>query len=398
MPSIREKNTKSGDIFYEIRVSRGRGKSYLTKRWYPPKGWSKRSIDRELAKVAAEFEQECHSGEILSRKEKKALALQQKQEAEKIPTLKHYGETVFMPAKAITASEACHSTYQGILNRWIYPAVGDIKLPDITAAKISALLLDIQSQGKSHATVIKIYTILHSLFKMAYMADIITRNPMDKVQRPKPRKDEIKGDTAESYTVEEVQHILSCLEQEPLKWQTFVRLLIDTGIRRGEACALRWENINFKAHTITIAGNLCYTPQKGVYLDTPKNGHMRTIDIAPEVSALLRQLRIQQADKAISAFVFTQENSPEPMHPQSPTRYLKKFSAKYNVPDLHPHKLRHTFASIAITSGADVASISEKLGHGDKAVTLRMYTHADQESMKRASEIFREALKQVKEG
>ena len=303
-----------------------------------------------------------------------------------------------MPAKAITASEACRSTYQGILNRWIYPAVGDIKLPDITAAKISALLLDIQSQGKSHATVIKIYTILHSLFKMAYMADIITQNPMDKVQRPKPRKDEIKGDTAESYTVEEVQHILSCLEQEPLKWQTFVRLLIDTGIRRGEACALRWENINFKAHTITIAGNLCYTPQKGVYLDTPKNGHMRTIDIAPEVSALLRQLRIQQADKAISAFVFTQENSPEPMHPQSPTRYLKKFSAKYNVPDLHPHKLRHTFASIAITSGADVASISEKLGHSDKAVTLRMYTHADQESMKRASEIFREALKQVKEG
>lgn len=162
-------------------------------------------------------------------------------------------------------------------------------MPDITAAKISALLLDIQSQGKSHATVIKIYTILHSLFKMAYMADIITRNPMDKVQRPMPRKDEIKGDTAESYTVEEVQHILSCLEQEPLKWQTFVRLLIDTGIRRGEACALYWENINFKAHTITIAGNLCYTPQKGVYLDTPKNGHMRTIDIAPEVSALLRR-------------------------------------------------------------------------------------------------------------
>ena len=59
-----------------------------------------------------------------------------------------------------------------------------------------------------------------------------------------------------------------------------------------------------------------------------------------------------------------------------------------------PHKLRHTFASIAITSGADVASVSEKLGHSDKAVTLRMYTHADQESMKRASQIFRDALKQ----
>ena len=57
------------------------------------------------------------------------------------------------------------------------------------------------------------------------------------------------------------------------------------------------------------------------------------------------------------------------------------------------HELRHTFASIAITNGADVASVSEKLGHSDKAVTLRMYTHAGQESMRRSSQIFRDALK-----
>lgn len=114
--------------------------------------------------------------------------------------------------------------------------------------------------------------------------------------------------------------------------------------------------------------------------------------------ALLRELRAEQASHAISAYVFTQDNSPAPMHPQSPTRYMKKFSRKYGIPDLHPHKLRHTFASIAITSGADIASVSEKLGHSDKAVTLRMYTHADQESMKRASQIFRDALKKAEQG
>ena len=113
---------------------------------------------------------------------------------------------------------------------------------------------------------------------------------------------------------------------------------------------------------------------------------------------LLRALRSEQAGKAISHYVFTQEGSTEPMHPQSPTRYMKKFSARYNVRDLHPHKLRHTFASIAITNGADVASVSEKLGHSDKAVTLRMYTHADQQSMKKASNIFREAIKKAGQG
>ena len=371
MPSIRKRKTKTGRPFYEIRVSRGRSKSYLSTRWYPPEGWSKKDIEKDL---------------------------QQKREAAKIQTLYQYGECVFMPAKAVTMSENGRCTYQGNLDRWIYPALGDLKMPDITPANISALLLSMQSQGKAQATCVKVYTILHSLFKMAYMTDVVPRNPMDKVERPKPRKDEIQGAAVEAYTIEEVQRIFSALENEPLKWQAMIRLLIDTGLRRGECCALQWRNIDFESNTITISGNLCYTPQKGVYLDTPKNGHTRTIDVDADVMDLLQALRIEQAGKAISRYVFTQENSTEPMHPQSPTRYLKKFSQRYSIPDLHPHKLRHTFASIAITSGADVASVSEKLGHSDKAVTLRMYTHADQESMKRASQIFRQALKKAGQG
>lgn len=300
-----------------------------------------------------------------------------------------------MPAKAVTMSENGRYAYQGNLDHWIYRALGKLKMPDITPANISALLLSMQSQGKAHATCVKVYTILHSLFKMAYMTDVVPIDPMDKVERPKPRKNELKDADVEAYTVEEVQRIFTALEREPLKWRVLLRLLIDTGIRRGECCGLRWQNIDFKANTITIAGNLCYTPQKGIYLDTPKSGKVRTIDVDPEIISLLRQLRQEQASHAISTYVFTQPNSPEPMHPQSPAKYMQKFSKKYGVPNLHPHKLRHTFASIAITNGADVASVSEKLGHSDKAVTLRMYTHADQESMKRASQIFRNALKKA---
>ena len=270
MPSIRKRQTKSGLPFYEIRVSRGRGKSYLSTRWYPPDGWSKKAIDKELTKVAAEFERKCASGEVISREERKEKDLQQKQEAAKIQTLYQYGECVFMPAKAVTMSENGRCTYQGNLNRWIYPALGDLKMPDITPANISALLLSMQSQGKAQATCVKVYTILHSLFKMAYMTDVVPRNPMDKVERPKPRKDEMQDADVEAYTIEDVQRIFSALENEPLKWQAMIRLLIDTGIRRGECCALQWRNVDFENNTITISGNLCYTPQKGVYLDTPQ--------------------------------------------------------------------------------------------------------------------------------
>ena len=255
-----------------IRVSRGRSKAPLSSRWYPPEGWSQRTIDRALAKEAAEFERRCAVGEVVSRAE-------------------------------------------------------------------------------------------------------------------------LKEREAEAYTAEELRHILACLEREPLQWRALVRLLIDTGIRRGECCGLQWKDVDFAGGTITIRGNLCYTPQKGVYLDTPKNGKTRTIDVDPAVMALLCDLRAYQAAHAISRYVFSQDGSPEPMHPQSPTRYLEKFAQRYGVADLYPHKLRHSFASVAITYGADIASVSEKLGHSDKAVPLRMYTHADQESMKRASNIFRSALK-----
>ena len=390
MPSVRRYETKDGRAYYLIRVRRGREKSALSRRWYVPDGWSQKAIDRELAKVAAEFEREAQAGEVISRAEKRQRAALEAAEAAKIQTIRQYSERVFMPAVAIRATENTRSSYQGNLNRWIYPALGDMKLPEITSAQISALLLDMQGKGKAHATVVKVYTILNSLFKMAYLSDMIARNPMDKVERPKPRKDEIKPQTAQAYTAQEVRDILTALEGEPLKWRAFIHLLIDTGVRRGEALAVQWEDIDFQENTILICRNLCYTPDKGIYLDTPKNGRCRMVDVGEDTLQLLKQIREQQG--AGGKYIFTQDNSLEPMHPTSPTHYFRQFAKRNGIKDFHPHKLRHTFASVAITAGADVVSVSETLGHSDTAVTLRMYTHANDESRRRASRIFRDAI------
>lgn len=87
MPSIRKRTTKDGRDYYEITVSRGRSQARLFSRWYVPEGWSQRAIDRELAKVAAEFERQCKAGEIVSRKEKRQQAALEAAEAAKIQTL-----------------------------------------------------------------------------------------------------------------------------------------------------------------------------------------------------------------------------------------------------------------------------------------------------------------------
>ncbi len=82
------------------------------------------------------------------------------------------------------------------------------------------------------------------------------------------------------------------------------------------------------------------------------------------------------------------------MHPDSLNRYLEKFGKKYGI-DVHPHKLRHSFASVAITKGADVASVSEFLGHAQVSTTLNMYTHANEESKRKAAAIVHQAIAQA---
>lgn len=124
MASTRKLTTKDGRIFYEISVSRGRGKSRLTRRWYPPDGWSRKAIERELVAVAAEFERQSDNGQIISRAEQREQAAQAAAEAAKILTMRQYGERVFMPSKTITMSENSRANYQGYLDKKIYPVLG----------------------------------------------------------------------------------------------------------------------------------------------------------------------------------------------------------------------------------------------------------------------------------
>lgn len=393
MASTKLMKTADGRSFYKISVSRGRGKSKYTRRWYVPEGWSQRTIDRVLRKVTAEFERACAAGEVENRAQAKEKAAAAAAEAAKLKTVRQYAEGVFMPAKEVTFSENARANYQTFLDQHILPALGDQLLVDVTPAMISRLLTDFQRKGYAHATTVKLYNILNGLFETAFLDDSIPINPLLKVKRPAPRKDEAAQDeNAKAYTAQELARILECVKQEPLKWQVYINLAIDTGARRGELCGLHWSDIDWKASAVTIRHNLQYTPQKGVYDAAPKNGRVRQVDIGPETLNLLRLWRDQQAAACLSPWVFAQDHSPEPMHPQRPTRFFQHFGKRYGFEDFHPHKLRHTSASVALTNGADVVSVSQRLGHSDTAVTLNMYAHANEESIRRAGQIVRDAI------
>lgn len=398
MASTKLMETKDGKRFFKISVSRGYGKTPFTTRWYWPDGWSKRTAERELRKVVAEFERACAAGEVENREQRKDREAAEALERAKLKTVRQYADGVFMPTKETSFSENARASYRMFLDRHILPVLGDILLSDVTPAMISKLLLDFQKAGYSHATAVKLYNILNGVFEMAFLDESIPINPLSRVKRPAPRKDEApKEESEKALTAKELNRVLSCVSQEPLKWQSYINLAADSGARRGELCGLWWSDIDFKAGTITIRRNLQYTVSAGVYTTSPKNGKSRVVDIGPETLVLLRRLREEQATSCVSKWVFTQEGSAEPMFPQSPTKYFKSFGKRYGIENFHPHKLRHTSASIGITSGADIVSVSERLGHSDTAVTLRMYAHANEESIRRAGQAVRDAVKAEKE-
>ena len=394
MASIKQMETKDGKRYFRIRVSRGKGKTPYSTVWYWPDGWSEKTARREVIKAAAAFELKCESGEVMNREQEKAKEEAERAEAAKIRTVRQYADNVYMRTKEATISEKTRANYRFYLDHVILPKIGDMLLTDVTAAMISSLILDYQRAGYAHSSVLKVYVVLNGIFESAFLDDSIPMNPMLKVKRPLPRKDEKKPEDSEkAYTVKELQHVLECLQNAPLKWRTYITLMADTGARKGEICGLYWQDIDFSAGTVTIRRNLQYTQQAGVYETTTKTGKARTVDIGEDALALLREYRSVQAESHLSKYVFTIDGSAEPMHPTSPTKYFSRFGKRYGIKDFHPHKLRHTSASIAITSGADVVSVSRRLGHSDTATTLRMYAHANEESIRRAGQIVRDALK-----
>lgn len=438
--------TKDGQRFWKISVSRGYGLTPYTTRFYWPEGWSKRSTESRLKSFAGEFEQKCRAGEVLNREQQRQKEAEEKAERDKLKTVKSYGESVFMPCKKLSLAETTRTQYQQMLDNYIYPEIGETLLVDVTSAMIKKIIVDFQLAGKSISSTRTLYVVLNQLFTMAFRDDSIPISPMLKVDKPKERKDIIrKSEASKSYSAAELNYIFDCLENEPIKWKAFITLAADTGCRRGELVALKWDDINWDDSCITIERNAQYTPTKGVYITTPKSGKTRVIDIGPDTKALLEAYKdyLQKPDKkesdaeqpdadetasgegasdetvsgetgAVVSFedyrkkkeaekkplpvwVFTQDGTPDMMFPDSPTRYFTNFGRKYGISNFHPHILRHTSASLATEYGADIASTSARLGHADISTTYRMYVHASPEGVRRAGNIVRDALKAERE-
>lgn len=352
--------------------------------WSPPKTMDKSEYKEALLQVAKRWE----------------TMVQQKQASYPIAaiplpdedvtadtTFGIYAAQVYIPRRVHHIAEKTLDGWKSYLRLRILPAFGHIALGEIRPGRLMDFFAGMEAEGLSYNTIGLYYSFLSGVFRMAHTTGIIPDNPMKNISKPGPRKDQLIEDGVEACTAEEIAQLLQLMEKEPLKWQVIVRLLIETGMRAGECMALKWSNINWKTNAITIRASLGYTVEKGTYLTTPKNRKARTVYVSDDMMYLLLRHSIVNYRDQDSPFVNHQTGSTEPMHPHSPGKYLRKLAAKYGLPHIHPHKLRHSYASIAITNGADVTSVADNLGHSDSSITLRVYSNANENSKRNASNI-----------
>ena len=238
------------------------------------------------------------------------------------------------------------------------------------------------------------YGTLKNIFGYAERNDMIAKNPMTRVEAPKMDKKPV-----DAFTPEQAMEFFRKLATSPLDFRCMLHLLITTGIRRGECLGLQWRDIDEKNGVLYIERGVAYTSKTGIVVGTPKTStSIRTIPLMPSALQLLQQLKLQTQRNnphtlLQEAFIFPSEKDIfSPRDPNAVTRRVKRFMKNNGLPDLSPHDLRHSCATLLLAQGADLKSVQQLLGHADASTTLNFYVKADLQQMRNATEKYAAAF------
>lgn len=258
---------------------------------------------------------------------------------------------------------------------WVAPKWAHRPLKSIRHSEIQEWVNEI-AQQRSATIVKRAYYILSGIYDMAMRDNLISNVPTRDIELPRKRKQEIH-----IYTPTQVK----ALAEASGEHATLVYMLAVGGLRWGEAVALTVEDINFNNGTVRVNKAL-KDDTAGIRLEQPKTEKSNRIVYLPHF--LLQRLKKEIEGKNETALVFHDHNGEYLQRAEtSPhrTSWLKRAMIKANLPVYRPHDLRHTAASIAISSGANIYAVQRMLGHENASTTLNIYADLFEEDANNAA-------------
>lgn len=272
--------------------------------------------------------------------------------------------------------ESTYIKYETVLQRHIKPKLGACCPQGITSDTIASFGDELLQEGLSPKTVKDILVTLRSVLK--YTARYYPGSfPAVEIAYPKNPRQEMRV-----LSLEEQKHLIEYLLYEMDTCKFGILLAMFTGMRIGELCALRWENISLEDKTIHINATMqrlkhsdpCGQAKTRVTVTLPKSEtSIRTIPMTEEIAALCKQMQCRRSD----AYILTGET--RYMEPRALQYRLGKYTRECGLEDIHFHTLRHTFATRCVEAGFEIKSLSEILGHSTTTITLDRYVHSSLE-------------------
>ncbi|MBP5604274.1 MAG: tyrosine-type recombinase/integrase [Ruminiclostridium sp.] len=249
----------------------------------------------------------------------------------------------------------------------------------------------VKRKALSSATAKRYHGLISAVFTHAVYQNIIPINPCTRVRPPKKSSEE-----AQYLDEDQMHRMLNLLEDAKEPFRTMTMLCMFLGLRRGELCALEWDNINFDRRIISVRKNLIASKMGGVFEDTPKNRtSIREIRVSDSIIDMLREYKAWQDDyrENVGSLwedtgkLFTNATGGW-LNPSTYSGWFSKFCNKNGFANVHVHTLRHTSATIMLMNGVPLRVVSQRLGHHDSSTTNNIYAHV----IRRADEYAAEAL------
>ena len=281
-------------------------------------------------------------------------------------------------------------TLHGRLGKYLLPRFGPLQLDQVSVSGIEKLRDDMRKLGRSPVTINGVIRMIGGVFKMAVRRGLCTINPVDRVERAYASERELSPDGGAEADADlampdavlapnEISLMLA--HAEPGLYRTLLTFLASTGLRSGEALALRWGDCELDGRDpkIYVRRSLSWARVQGeeirprFYPPKTKAG-LRMVNIPTELAAIVKRWKIA-CPKSANDLVFPNLDGKPLRRSIALRRGLWPALRRAGLRTVNIHSLRHSFASALIAKGSPVTEVQSILGHSSPAITLNVYSH-----------------------
>ncbi|WP_258729612.1 site-specific integrase [Bacillus atrophaeus] len=273
--------------------------------------------------------------------------------------------------------------------------IGNIKVKNINTSMYQKFLNDIAPEYAKN-TLKGVHDVFKMMTRQAMRDSYFKDYPLEGVRLPRAKDadkvmDDEKLKDIKFWEKEEISKFLQCVKRRgnPQDLAMFV-LLVYSGLRIGEATALKWDKIDFDESVVRVRYTLYQKDglRDNYMLLSPKtSSSIRNVPVPPQVSNQLKilkhvqnQVKMENEDQyKDEGFVFTDKTG-RPIPARNFNYKLDTYIKKSGVTRITPHNLRHTYTSLLIDADVKLKEAQERLGHSSSKTTLDIYSHIMKET------------------